>query len=194
MVERDGGFRESAAMVRIHDAGRRSFGVVEGIRATTGFGENREEIQFGPVWADEHRPGLVLKIERRCLAAAVDGLPTALVARPGAGFAVAVGVVLGHGAGPVLLNRPAVVDALGGGEMAGEGGFGFSRAFEFDQTDEHAGGFGCWQVLEQPLALVGAQSRHHREQAEQTADPGNERCEIVHWSRRSVWPGRVPRC
>src|SRR5206468_9965400 len=78
--------------------------------------------------------------------------------RRSSGFTVAVGVGLGHRARPMFLDAPLVMYARLAGEVTGQRLSRFGRAFEFDKADEHAGGFGRRQVIDQSLPLSRAQS------------------------------------
>ena len=83
----------------------------------------------------------------------------------------------------MFLDAPLVMYARLAGEVTGQRLSRFGRAFEFDQADEHAGGFGRGQVIDQSLPFSRAQSEpkaHEREHAAKPWEKGNKRSNVVH--------------
>lgn len=157
------------------------------------FCEHSSGLDFCAARPDQNDAAIILEVKRNYSITIVDSGPTGLGASAGLDAALLVSIGFGNGAGPMFRHGPLVIHAGGSGEVTLDGLAGHSAAFEFDQADEHAGGFAGGQVVDQAATVARPEGADQTHQRQNRANKRQNRGFVDHKFRVINWtePGTL---
>src|SRR5262249_23563119 len=133
-MQRNGSFDEMPLTRGIGDRAGRTFGVIERLISSAGLIENGSRLHTCFFRPYENDAEVIAEVKRNPVAALGDSGPAALRPRSRLRSAFAVGVSFYHGAGPVLVHVPLIIDTTLRGEVADDRYFDLGGSFKLHET------------------------------------------------------------